>query len=238
MTQFTFFCSFKSRNGNPKLHLEWECGTVGKDGTPRVLKSPAKTELAPMGITKINQHEYRPCRVCALEQVLGLASSTGRPRTAVTFSGQFLPEEEGANSFKWDEVSNTGAARLERVAKQTGLHTTYTSSGPVAYGVVTLQMLKALKKSLRVYELYPPCSKAAKEPGVVTSKAKSEPRIGGVTQDNYNAVLAKIIHEEAGPVADHAIATYWALRNHMPPEIYGNETTMVRTAVLLTRAGS
>jgi hypothetical protein len=158
----------------------------------------------PLSITQINDHPYRPCRKCALEQVLFMAAREGDARYPVTFSGQLAVEETiHQGGFAWEEITNTAAERLERIADRSDLQVVNTSSGPVAYGNVSRAMLSSLNRSLRSYEL--------------------------------NGALGRVVRA-GGSAAETAVAAYWMLRNHRPPEIHGYADEVAHSAAVLAAA--
>jgi len=107
-----------------------------------------------MDLEAIVAHEYRPCRNCALEQVLDLALNSEATATVpVTFSGQFVPEEIGVNVFEWEAISQSGVARMRRIAARSGLQVTDTVIGPVVYGLVAPSTYQLLARNLRTYRL-------------------------------------------------------------------------------------
>lgn len=73
----------------------------------------------------------------------------------VTISGQGNPAEPsvGWETYVWSAVSETGAARLARLASLFGLRVDETCVGPVATGWVSARFAKLLERNLRCYEL-------------------------------------------------------------------------------------
>lgn len=181
----------------------YECRTRRKIGRGKV--EAARVELTgPLSAEGIVTHRARACRVCALEQVIELAARSGKRQVAVTFSGQFVPEEQGTAVFSWEEVSVSGRARLERIAGRLGWPVIRTSSGPVTYGKVSAIAADILERNLRTYRLG----------GELAQHCKHDPA-----------------NEET---ATQAISTYWMLRNHRPPELYGEERKISSMAKILS----
>lgn len=143
------FYSVKAKE--PKLHLEVSC-----EGLSRIRVDPAGDDTG-LGITEfpsmrsLGQCQWaRPCRMCALERVIdGVLRPTGRDKTVfATFSSQ---PSYGADSerFLENNVSETGRARLVRIAERLELATVEAKVGPVAYGFLPATGVKVLARNLR-----------------------------------------------------------------------------------------
>lgn len=94
--------------------------------------------------------DRRPCRVCALEPVLDHAL---RPRRALrstfaTFTSQpaYVADER---RFRKNDVSETGTARLDRIARRLDLRVAASKIGPVAYGFLPAANIDVLSRNLR-----------------------------------------------------------------------------------------
>lgn len=91
---------------------------------------------------------HRPCRMCALEEVLCRTLSVHEgPEIFVTFTSQARPVD--LRRYRFDKASASGQARLRRVADKVGLETAATEIGPVAYGFVPQRALSVLTRNLR-----------------------------------------------------------------------------------------
>ena len=147
-------CWYSTRTALPKYHLDPVCTGLDRVGpTWR-----GETQFAsPLALTR--DRAGRPCRHCALEAALGatwVAPWTHVGRTMlVTISGQGNPAEPsvGWETYVWSAVSETGAARLARLASLFGLRVDETCVGPVATGWVSARFAKLLERNLRCYEL-------------------------------------------------------------------------------------
>lgn len=156
-----------------------------------------------MGLEELIRSTNRPCRLCTLETVLDHGAQVGTPSVAVTFSGQFVPDEIGVNVFEWEAASENSRSRLRRIAERMALRTVETSSGPAAFGLVTPSVAALLKSNLRSYELS-----------------------GGLAE---LCSADKVASERAG----YAFESYWMLRNHRPPEVYTDQVDVAQLATAL-----
>lgn len=146
--------TWTSHGDPPKHHLDPGC-----DGLAHVSWRPDERSW-PSHLAVLRDGDGRPCRRCALEPSL-VAAAAGRwawqgPRCAVTFSGQGSPGERYhhlVGPYQWAGVSETGAARLVRVAALLGLDVVDTDAGPVAHGTATRRWARLLAGNLRCYDL-------------------------------------------------------------------------------------
>ena len=162
----------------------------------------------PLTLEKIANHDYRPCRLCALELVFDLAMRSGTPSEPVTFSGQFLPDEVGLHKFEFEELSTSSRERIIRIlSREDSLERTDTSCGPIGYGLVTPLAKRILFSSLRTYEV----PKSFQH--LVCDEARSSSFARG------------------------AFDLYWALRNRRPPETNqdSHEAELAETAINLAK---
>jgi len=134
-----------------KIHLEWCC-----DGLERVSVCVDEDEQQSCGgwgteevaLSLLCTLGARLCRMCALEYTLDLAGRTKVARTnrrAVMFSGQPVAE----NRKKDFTTSQSGVARLRRVAARMELSVVETELGPVAWGHVSPLAERLITNSLR-----------------------------------------------------------------------------------------
>jgi hypothetical protein len=74
---------------------------------------------------------------------------------AVTFSGQGSPHEPQTwnADYDWGSVTDSGAARLRRLAAHCGLTVADTTVGPVAHGLLPRRFVRVLAANLRLYEV-------------------------------------------------------------------------------------
>lgn len=140
----------------PKFHLTAGCKGLGR---VKIHDGADDADIAAHEFTswqQLAEHtDGRPCRVCTLEKVLDLclqAHGTIHPdrddARFVTFSGQPTPREH-LRRYKWREVSDTGRARLQRIAQRSDLQLTHTGVGPVAFGVLPEAVIDVLTRNLR-----------------------------------------------------------------------------------------
>lgn len=153
-----------------------------------------------LDLEAIISHDARLCRVCALVSVFAWACDVGERSTFVTFSGQGVPEED-SGAFSWGETSETGRARLLRLANIGGLGVIPTGAGPVAYGFVSHALARLLRRNARSYVL------------------------------DDRALLESV---RTGHDVGWTLDTYWALRNHRPPEIHGEDHDLFAISALLS----
>jgi hypothetical protein len=174
-----------------------------------------KTRCGVLGVSKalsisaVIAHSNRPCRNCAMELVVDLASREGKRDTPVTFSGQYQPDEGGVDVFEWDNVTQSGDARLVRIAERLGLDTIRSASGTVAYGLVTPKLASVLDRNVRSYRL--------------------EGELATFCQTR------KVSNEQDLARGRQAIEMYWMLRNHRPPEINEGDVDLARLATVIAR---
>lgn len=165
------------------------------------VEAPGISASGPLGSKEIATHHFRLCRVCGLENALFAYGGLGPKTIAVTFSGQGVPDEIGTPAFKWGEVSASGRARLIRIADRLGWNVLWSDCGPVTYGKVSKVTAQILERNLRTYRLY----------GELAAHCERKPK-------------------SSAEVIEAAIGSYWMLRNHRPPELFGQEQRLTRMA--------
>lgn len=142
----------------PKYHLDPAC--VGLEPVPEEARGTQRFASL-LALAKVSDTELRgrPCRMCALETVLAHAwarpSMQAGPQVAVTFSSQGNPYEPMTwnAEYEWGTVTESGAARLQRLAAHCGLEVVETAVGPVAHGVLPRRFARVLAANLRLYEV-------------------------------------------------------------------------------------
>lgn len=140
---------YSTRPKYPKLHLVEDC--EGLEATPPEARDAATFH----SVRSLATTDWaRPCRMCALESVL---ITCGDPKPAqerkvfVTFTSQATPRNPDASplSFDWHAATDSGIARLRRLARRLNLSVTGSCSGPVAYGMVNEDAAAAIAGNLR-----------------------------------------------------------------------------------------
>jgi hypothetical protein len=98
----------------------------------------------------------RPCRNCTLESVMitVLKAKPGPDPVFITTTSQANPLEPGRNvwTYKWSDSTESGRARMDRVAKKVvseHLELAHTCVGPALYGFVSPETAEALRFNLR-----------------------------------------------------------------------------------------
>lgn len=139
---------YSTRVRLPKWHLDSAC--QGLEGVQVDWRGQSSATL--LGL--FTNSKGRPCRRCTLETVLTAvreAPSLNRgPVELVTFSGQPNPRELSPYGFGYREVSDSGAARLVRIASAWHLDCVEgTQAGPVAWGVLPARLAGGLSRNLR-----------------------------------------------------------------------------------------
>lgn len=149
----TAFVSRSSSNTFPKFHLD-----IGCSGLQRVVVWPEQDRT----LTAVDYDSYhalgiddtgRPCRVCALEQVLDvvLRPKSKRHKLVFTsFTSQGNPDENPAR-YKFSASTESGQERLYRIANRLDLPVVRSSSGPVAYGFLPHMSIPILRRNLRTF---------------------------------------------------------------------------------------
>jgi hypothetical protein len=135
-----------------KLHLDISC-----PGLDRAVIHPhedltlAVAEFANLR-SLASWSDARPCRVCALEPVLDTVLRAGRAKNLVfaTFTSQPNPGEN-LRRYKWRSATESGSARLSRIAERLNLPVAHTSCGQVTWGVFPAAGVRALQRNLRTY---------------------------------------------------------------------------------------
>lgn len=127
---------------NPKLHRVRRCEGLERVAAPQRIWFASLRILAEYDLA-------RPCRTCALEEALKevLAAEKTQP-VFVTFTSQGCPTED-LRRFRFSVATESGKARLRRVAAAAGLGTVESELGPIAYGFVSHAGAQILKRNLR-----------------------------------------------------------------------------------------
>lgn len=118
-----------SRLKYPKLHIVEDC-----DGLARTPEE-ARAQTTFTSVLEAATVDWaRPCRLCALESVvITLGDPKGSPTrdTYVTFTSQASPRNQDASplSFHWFDSTDSGVARLKRLARRLRLDVTGTKIG-------------------------------------------------------------------------------------------------------------
>lgn len=129
----------------PKIHLRRTC-----EGLEHVrlasLRRLRFASLADLG----ESTDARPCRMCGLEKVLlsVLRPTAHEASVFVTFTSQGNPAEN-LRSFAWKASTESGSARLARLAERLGLPTGEASCGRFAYGFLPVSGAEILSRNLR-----------------------------------------------------------------------------------------
>lgn len=134
----------------PKLHLIRDCEalTTTPDEAVGTCDYPNVFDLA-------TTSGSRACRMCTLESVLMTVLHPDRRRNGApvffTSSSQANPlnPDAGLSSFNWSKATESGEARLARVARRSALPTTRTNAGIVMWGWTDQRGAAALAANLR-----------------------------------------------------------------------------------------
>ena len=141
---------FSSRIKYPKLHLVRDCEALLTTPDEAVGTSEFAS-VFDLAITTVG----RPCRMCALESVLLTVLHPDRRRSGqpvfFTSSSQANPlnPDAGIRSFNWSKATESGEARLQRVARRSALPTTRTNAGIVVWGWTDQRGAAALAANIR-----------------------------------------------------------------------------------------
>lgn len=140
----------------PKFHIDEGC-----DGLKRANWDLQTARRFPSVTSLLERAEGRPCRSCALEPFLvrylrspQTRASKQRPtipggRSVVMFSSQANPLEGNPHNYRYRSATESGAARLRRIAAELGLPTVDTAAGPVTWAKLTAQAASAVATNLR-----------------------------------------------------------------------------------------
>jgi hypothetical protein len=146
--------TFSARVRYPKFHITDECEAL--EATPEEARDIVTFDSAmDLGLSS----EGRPCRICTLESVLVTVLDPRRrhdeqrdgAKVFLSFTSQANPSNPDSDivNYSWAKATASGQARLRRVARRTRLATTVTSSGIVAYGLVSEAAADVVAKNLR-----------------------------------------------------------------------------------------
>jgi len=144
----------RSRSSLLKWHLDPVCSglqyTPLEDRASSVLEG-AKELCGDFGVA-------RPCRICTLEPALKTLLKVRRGDrktvTLATFSSQPAPDSRDVNlaTYKWNSATESGTARIERVASHLGLETAFNPlCGRTVYGFVPSHAVSLLAGNLRTW---------------------------------------------------------------------------------------
>lgn len=138
---------YSTRVRFPKFHIVEDC--EGFSATPAEAREVHTfTSAAELGCCEWG----RPCRMCTLESVLLTCLSwDADEKVFVTFTSQSNPRSADASpfSYDWNESTQSGKKRLQRVARKAHLPLVHTVSGPAAYGFVTTLAAEVIAHNLR-----------------------------------------------------------------------------------------
>lgn len=132
----------------PKFHMVADCDSLER--TP--VEARATRDFAsPMELALST--EGRPCRNCTLESVLitALKAPSKADPVFVTTTSQANPLDPGASvwKYKWSDSTESGRARVERLAQKANLPLAHTGVGPALYGFVSPDAAQVLRFNLR-----------------------------------------------------------------------------------------
>lgn len=183
-----------------KYHLDPTCR-----GLEQVRNEDRVRRVFSSALSLLRETQGRPCRLCSFEPVLMACLTspwlTAGPKVRVEFSGQPNPHEDASGSYAYRTVSESGAARLERLAVVMGLAVAMTQSGPVAHGLLSRRMAAIVGRNLRlVVDPYTPH---------VDAPARRRPPSAAPRE-----------------VGDLEVAIRWVLLNDAPPDASGTSTTL------------
>jgi len=154
----TLTVTYSARVTFPRYHLDPDC--AGLERTP----TEARTSRRFSGAYKLGEDtDGRPCRMCALEPTLiAVCKPRGNAsRQLVTFTSQPSPDspDTAMATYKWSVASESGQARLLRVAAALGLESTHAPGcGQVAFGAISRRSVPILGRNLRTWLLDGPAS--------------------------------------------------------------------------------
>jgi hypothetical protein len=145
---------FSARVKYPKFHITPECEAL--EATPEEARETRTfSSVTELGLSD----DGRPCRICTLESVLVTVLDPRRVhdvtrdgvKVFLSFTSQANPTNPDSNitNFGWGKATASGQARVRRVALRSRLSTTSTSSGLVAYGLVSGTAAEVVAKNLR-----------------------------------------------------------------------------------------
>lgn len=140
--------AFSGRLRFPKFHIDHDC--EGLERTP----AEARLEKSYANASELGlDFSGRPCRQCSLESVL-LTTLAPRPRVKkvfVTATSQSNPLDPGAKiyNYRWRESTESGRARIIRLAKALNFEIASTPAGPALYGFVPFSAAAILSHNLR-----------------------------------------------------------------------------------------
>lgn len=134
---------YSERHGWPKWHASWTC--PGLEHASAIVSREFDGLIA-----AATDDAGRPCRMCLLEPalVLALRQDAGGQGTLTTCSSQGNPRERGKR-FRFDDASESGMARLSRVAAAAGVPTAHAVVGPVLYGFFSPDTRTLLARNIR-----------------------------------------------------------------------------------------
>ena len=151
---------YSERLPYPKYHFVRTC-----EGLERTPDEAVGERVFPDVFDLALDRDGRPCRMCALESVLVTALDRrkwiGAADVFVTSTSQANPRnpDSALARFEWGQWSDSGAARLRRLARRAGLTVTATVAGPVLWGWTDARTAACLAANLRS------CVRTGVEPG-------------------------------------------------------------------------